>query len=202
MDTSSRFTDARDVAYNQAHAAQVSGDRFVPPNVPEPTKENIKEYMQAAPNPNYIYTKQVAGFTTEDLFNTTITAKSSSILNIDKDDIIDGEINLEKLNAGEEIIIYAPEKIGFSYEVSNGATTFGLMNLSDEAVKLTPGEKELLKDLKAEAESPFKVGDTLKLSLICSDVNGNITREDKEVKIGVILGKKSSHGDFSIYTTL
>lgn len=201
-DTSSRFTDAHDVAYNQAHAVQVSGDRFVPPNVPEPTKENIKEYMQAAPNPNYIYTKQVAGFTTEELFNTTITAKSSSILNIDKDDIIDGEINLEKLNAGEEIIIYAPEKIGFSYEVSNGATTFGLMNLSDEVVELTIGDKELLKDLKAEAESPFKVGDTLKLSLICSDVNGNITREDKEVKIGVILGKKSSHGDFSIYTTL
>ncbi len=200
-DTSSRFTDARDVAYNQAHAVQVSGDRFVPPNVPEPTKENIKEYMQAAPNPDYTYTKQVAGFTTEELFNTTITAKSSAIMDIDKEDIIDGEINYEKLDSGEEVIIYAPEKIGFSYKETGGSSTWGLSNLSDEVI-VTPSEKELLKDLKAEAESPFKVGDTLKLSLICSDGNGNITREDKEVKIGAILGKKSSHGNFSIYTTL
>ncbi len=199
METSSRFTDALDVAYSQV--VEASGGSFVPPKVPEPTKENIKEYMQAAPNPDYTYTKQVAGFTTEELFNTTITAKSSAIMDIDKEDIIDGEINYEKLDSGEEVIIYAPEKIGFSYKKIGGSSTWGLSNLSDE-VTMTPGDKELLKDLKAEAESPFKAGDTLKLSLICSDGNGNITREDKEVKIGAILGKKSSHGNFSIYTTL
>lgn len=199
METSSRFKDARDVAYSQA--VEVSAERFVPTDVPEPTKENIKEYMQAAPNPDYIYTKQVAGFTTEELFNTTITAKSNAIMNFEEDDIIDGEINYEKLNSGEEVIIYAPEKIGFSYKEIGGSSTWGLSNLYDEVI-MTPGEKELLKDLKAEADSPFKVGNTLKLSLVCSDGNGNITREDKEVKIGAILGKKSSYGNFSIYTTL
>ncbi len=199
---SSRFENMRDVLYSKAQEAQqVSGGAFVSPNLPEVTKENIKEYMQAAPNPDYTYTKQVAGFTTEELFNTNLTAKSSEIMNIDKDDIIDGEINYEKLNSGEEVIIYAPEKIGFSITETSGSTTWGLSNLSDDVV-MTAGEKEGLKALKAEAYSPFKVGDALKLSLIYSDENGKIIREDKEVKIGAILGKKSSHGNFSIYTTL
>ncbi len=202
LERSSRFIDMRDIAYSKAQESQqISGGAFVPPSLPEVTKENIKEYMQAAPNPDYAYTKQVAGFTAEELFNTIITAQSREILNVDKDDIIDGEINYEKLNSGEEVIIYAPEKIGFTYTQNRGITTRSLSNLSDTVIR-TPDEKALLKDLKAEADSPFKVGDTLKLTLICSDENGKITREDKEVKIGAILGKKSSHGTFSIYTTL
>ncbi len=203
IDTSSRFIDLRDVLYSKAEEAQqVSGGRFVPPNLPEVTSDNIKEYMQAELNPNYIYTKKAVGFTSEELFNTTVTAQSSAVMQIDKDDIIDGEINYRKLNSGEEVIIYAPEKIGFAYEKNDVTTTHALMNISDEVSELTPAEKDTLKELKAQAQSPFKVGDTLTLSLICSDENGKITREDKEVKIGAILGKKSSHGSFSIYTTL
>ncbi len=199
---SSRFENLKDILYSKAQQAQQeTGGAFVPPNLPEVTKENIKEYMQAAENPEYTYAKKAAGFTTEELYNTNLTAQSREIMNIDKDDIIDGEINYEKLNIGEEVIIYAPEKIGFSYTINRDITTWSLSNLSDTATR-TPDEKALLKDLKAEADSPFKVGDTLKLTLIYSDENGKITREDKEVKIGAILGKKSSHGTFSVYTTL
>ncbi len=199
---SSRFENMRDVLYSKAEQAQrETGGPFIPPSLPEVTKENIKEYMQASPNPDYTYTKKAAGFATEELYNATLTAQSSEIMNIDKDDIIDGVINLEKLNAGEEVIIYAPEKIGFTLTQNRGVTTWNLSNLSDTVTR-TPDDKVLLKDLKAEADSPFKVGDTLKLCLICFDENGQIIREDKEVKIGAILGKKSSHGDFSIYTTL
>lgn len=198
---SSRFENMKDVLYNKAQQAQQeTGGAFVPPSLPEVTKENIKEYMQAAENPEYTYTKKAAGFTTEELYNTNLNAQSREILNVDKDDIIDGEINYEKLNSGEEVIIYAPEKIGFTYTKNRDITTWSLSNLSDTVI-CTPAEKAFLKDLKAEADSPFKVGDTLKLTLICSDENGKITREDKEVKIGAILGKKSSHGTFSIYTT-
>lgn len=199
---SSRFENLRDVLYGKAQQAQQeTGGVFVPPSLPEVTKENIKEYMQAAENPEYSYTKKSAGFTTEELYNTSLTAQSIELMNIDKDDIIDGEINYEKLNSGEEVIIYAPEKIGFSFSIDGGITTWSLANLSD-TVSRTPDEKAMLKDLKAEADSPFKVGDTLKLSLIYSDENGKITRVDKEVKIGAILGKKSSHGTFCVYTTL
>ncbi len=199
---SSRFENLRDVLYGKAQQAQQeTGGAFVPPSLPEVTKENIKEYMQAAENPEYSYTKKSSGFTTEELYNTNLTAQSIELMNIDKDDIIDGEINYEKLNSGEEVIIYAPEKIGFSFSIDGGITTWSLANLSD-TVSRTPDEKAMLKDLKAEADSPFKVGDTLKLSLIYSDENGKITRVDKEVKIGAILGKKSSHGTFCVYTTL
>ncbi len=199
---SSRFINMREVLYSKANEAQQqTGGAFVPPSLPEATEENIKEYMQAEVNPDYTYTKQAAGFTSEELFNTNITAQSSEIMSIDKNDIIDGEINTEKLNAGEEVIIYAPERIGFSFTKADGGTLHALHNLSD-AVVMTPGEKDLFQYLMAEADSPFRVGDTLRLSLICSDENGEIIREDKEVKIGAILGKKSSHGSFSIYTTL
>ena len=199
---SSRFENLRDVLYSKAQQAQQeTGGAFVSPSLPEVTKDNIKEYMQAEENPEYTYTKKVAGFTDEELYNTNLTAQSREIMNIDKDDIIDGEINYEKLNRGEEVIIYAPEKIGFSYTLNGGSSTWSLLNLSDTVTR-TPDEKALLKDLKAEADSPFKVGDMLKLTLIYSDENGKITREDKEVKIGAILGKKSSHGTFSVYTTL
>ncbi len=199
---SSRFENMKDVLYSKAQQAQQeTGGAFVPPSLPEVTKENIKEYMQAAENPEYTYTKKAAGFTAEELYNTNLNAQSREIWNVDKDDIIDGEINYEKLNTGEEVIIYAPEKIGFSYTINRGITTWSLSNISDTVTR-TPDAKALLKDLKAEADSPFKVGDTLKLTLICSDENGKITREDKEVKIGAILGKKSAHGTFSIYTTL
>ena len=199
---SSRFENLRDVLYSKAQQAQQeTGGAFVSPSLPEVTKDNIKEYMQAEENPEYTYTKKAAGFTDEELYNTNLTAQSREIMNIDKDDIIDGEINYEKLNRGEEVIIYAPEKIGFSYTISEGITTWGLSNLSD-TVTHTYDENASLKNLVAEADSPFRVGDTLKLSLIYSDENGKIIREDKEVKIGAILGKKSSHGTFCIYTTL
>lgn len=204
INKSSRFVDAEDVAYNEVRESfQASGGPFPEVEVPKVTRENIKEYMQAAPNPNYVYTKKVAGFTTEELINASIKATSSANLKIDREDIIDGEVNLDKLNSGEEVIIYAPEKIGFAFEeTAQGGHTWGLWNLSDEAKVEIPTDKILIQKLKAEAESPFKVGDTLTLSLITSDINGKITREDKKVKIGAILGKKNISGSFQIITTV
>lgn len=199
--TSSRFITANDVA--NAEALSVSGSSYVSSENIKVTKENIKEFMQAATNPDYTYTKQVAGFTTEELFNATLVAKSSALFDYDESSIIDGEINLDKINSGEEIVICAPEKIGFAYEESpGGGYSYGLYNLSEELNSDDISDKEMMKNIKAEAESPFKAGDTLTLSLICSDANGNITREDRNVKIGAIIEENNISGNFSIYTTI
>lgn len=196
---SSRFMDKSDVAYQQA--VSTNG----PYNVIElvdVTRENIKEFYQAAPNPDYTYTKQVAGFTSEELINTTITATSEETFDFDEYGIIGGEIDFEKINKGEEIVIYAPEEIGFSFEKhSDSGYSWGLYNLGYE-YENSATDKEMLKNIIAEAESPFEVGDTLTLSLLCYDSNGNITRKDKDVKIGAIVGKKGLSGNFEIYTTL
>ncbi len=198
---SSRFLTAQDVAYNDA--LLVSGQDYVTPEVPAITKDSVKEYMQAAVNPDYTYTKQVAGFTDEELINTTLTAKSAAIFGVDEDEIIDGEINFDKINSGEEIVIYAPQKIGFYHEeMPGGGYSYGLYNLSEEAKADGIVNELMKKNIKAEAESPFKAGDTIKITLLCDDGSGNVIREDREVKIGAIIGKKDSSGYFKMLTTV
>lgn len=167
------------------------------------TEENIKECMQAEPNEHYLNTKKAADITKGELFNTSFTAKSEALLDFEKEDIIDGEINFERINEGKEVIICAPEEIGFYCELMHGGGfSWGLLNLSDEAEDETTMEKLMKGNVKATAKSPFKAGDTLKLCLLTDDGNGNIIREDREVKIGAIVGKKNSTGHFGIYTTL
>lgn len=197
---SSRFLTAQDVAYNDA--LSVSGQNNSQPETPEVTKDSVKEYMQAAVNPDYTYTKQVAGFTDEELINATLTAESAGIFDIDKDEIIDGEINLERLNSGEEVVIYAPQKIGFYHEAYNNGYSYGIHNLSEEAERDNLADELMTKNIKAEAESPFKAGDTIKISLLCDDGSGNVTREDREFKIGAIIGRRNSSGYFKMLTTV
>lgn len=197
--TSPRFLDAEEVSYRETPST--NEENYTEFKFSEITKENIKDYMQFAVNPDYTYTKRVAGFENEELFNVEVIAQSPELFvndDITKENIIAGEINIDKLNSGEEVIIYAPEKIGFCYDDSSR----GLYNLSPEAEKYDSKEENIKDNLKATAENPFKVGDTLKLTLLCDDGSGKVTREDKEVKIGAIVGKKSSHGYFGIFTTL
>ncbi|MBE6748686.1 MAG: ABC transporter permease [Ruminococcaceae bacterium] len=201
---SSRYIDAADVYYD--NLVVISGD-YAEYQHPKLTEETVKEYFQTGPNQDYTYTKDVAKFKeNEELFNIEITGQSPELFatnEITKGNLIDGEINIDKLNSGEEVIIYAPEKIGFVFEPNSyGGYSSGIYNLSGKAELDDDMKMDIKNNLTATAENPFKVGDTLKLSLLCDDGKGNITREDKEVKIGAIVGKKSSHGYFGIYTTL
>ena len=201
---SSRYLTAANAYYE--NLVVTSGD--IPKyEYPELTEETVKDFFQAKTNPDYTYTKDVAKFEeNEELYNTLIIGQNPELFVTDEitnDDLIDGEINIDKLNSGEEIIIYAPEKIGFTFSSNSyGGYSSGITNISESAELDDDMKKDSKENLTASAESPFKVGDTLKLSLICDDGNGNITREDKEVKIGAIVGKKSFHGNFGIYTTL
>lgn len=197
--TSPRFLDAKEASDRKTPST--SGENYTEIKFSEITKDNIKDYMQFAVNPDYTYTKKVAGFQNEELFNVEVIAQSPELFvtdEITKENIIAGEINIDKLNSGEEVIIYAPEKIGFCCDDSS----FGLYNLSPEAEKYDSKEENIKNNLKATAENPFKVGDILKLTLLCDDGTGKVTREDKEVEIGAIIGKKSSQGYFGVFTTL
>lgn len=201
---SSRFLTANDAYYKEI--ASTPGEHKVITS-PELTEETVKDFFQDTANPDYTYTKKIAKFhENEELFNVQIVGQSPELFitnEITEDNLIAGEINIDKLNSGEEVIIFAPEKIGFCYEPFSGnGYSNAIYNLSSEAEKDDEMKKDIKDNLKATAENPFKVGDTLKLSLLCDDGKGNITREDKEVKIGAIVGKKSTHGYFDIYTTI
>lgn len=201
---SSRYINSAEVYYDNLVAT--SGE--IPDyEYPELTEETVKDFFQAGPSPDYTYTKEIAKFKeNEELFNAQIIGQSPELFvanEITEDNLIDGEINIDRLNSGEEVIIYAPERIGFIFSpYPDGGYSSGIYNLSPGAETYYSKDENVKNNLKATAENPFKVGDTLKLSLLCDDGNGNITREDKDVKIGAIVGKKSSHGYFGIYTTL
>lgn len=202
--TSSRYKTAYDVRMDSYYSEAVSaaGGSAERPAEISPTAENIKEYMHYAPNPDYTYTKEAAGIEGE-LFNTTVIARSEGILDFNEDLITDGEINYDKLNSGEEVIIFAPERIGFSIVEYDDGFSWGLYNM-DESEKTGSMMDEVMKgNTLAQAENPFKAGDTLTLCLLYDDGNGNLTREDRQVKIGAVIGNKNnSAGNFGIYTTV
>ena len=196
---SSRYISAYEVRNTEGTSA-VGGSAKAPEEI-SPDAENIKEYMQYAPNPDYTYTKEAAGIEGE-LFNTTVIARSEGLLDFNEDLIIDGEINYDKLNSGEEIIIMAPEKIGFSIEDHGSGVSYGLYNMDENEKTGSMMDEVMKKNVVAQAESPFKAGDTLTLCLLYDDGNGDLTREDRQVKIGAVIGSGTSSGSFGIYTTV
>lgn len=198
---SSRFLNGSEAFYKK------NNDKYSGYKYSELTKETVKGFFQTDVNPDYAYTKKIAGFEkNEELLNVKVTAQNPELFvnnEITKENIIAGEINIDKLNSGEEIIIYAPERIGFTYELhSDDVYSCGVFNLSEEAENDADIEKNIKDNLITIVENPFKIGDTLKLTLLCDDGSGKVTREDKEVKIGAIVGKKSLSGRFEIFTTL
>ena len=179
----------------------ITGWDTVAEGMPNITKENIDEFMSAGINPDYTYTKHIAGYTQE-IFNSPLSAKSGELIEKLGDDLLYGKIDLKKLDSGEEIIICAPDKIGYSYEVtSDSGSVSGLLNLSSED-KSSAYDKRSRDHVIKTAESPFKIGDTLTLSFLFDDGTGKVTRTDRQVKIGAITGKSYHSSDFIIYTTL
>lgn len=128
-------------------------------------------------------------------------------------EIIDGKIDVDKLNSGEEIILV-------SYEGLNYYVNFGETGTVDSSYLLDIEDEEIPKDavFVKTAKSSFKVGDTVKLSVPYSDLT-KINYDDysevavsrvyeKEVKIGAIVkpffytqGAFGPHGNFGFITT-
>lgn len=111
-------------------------------------------------------------------------------------EVIDGKINIDKLNSGEEIILVAYEEIGLglSFDKNNVIYSYGLYNLGDELPEWFHREGY---KMYAPQKLDYKAGDTINLRTITSDaketlesdymIPGNLTVYDKEVKIGAII---------------
>ena len=131
--------------------------------------------------------------------------------NLDRFEIIDGRIDIDKLESGEEILLVAYENAGFAvrWDDSDGVESFGIYDM----------EKGTKNDVLATAVLDIKAGDTLNLHTVYSDVSEvdwqtknfveatHLTCYDKEVKVGAIIkpfnfseGMYNSHL-FGIVTT-
>ena len=107
----------------------------------------------------------------------------------DKD--IEGEINMDKIIAGEEVILLAPQKLEYSVSIGKRGT-LASYNLFD-------GEKpEKDYQIIFDADCPYSVGDTLDLTIAVSestdDYGNPIDAEliHKQVKIGAIIAPKTA----------
>ncbi|MBQ2903843.1 MAG: ABC transporter permease [Clostridia bacterium] len=105
--------------------------------------------------------------------------------------VYEGEINIDKLNSGEEIVLYAPERLGFH----RGDDTYGTLDMDkyESGEVLIHGLED--EDIKATAERDYKVGDTIKISTLISNtypeddnhLPKDTERYDREVKIAAII---------------
>ena len=145
---------------------------------------------------------------------------------LDKFEIIDGKINIDKLESGEEIILVAYENAGFQvyWDEKGRVYSYGLYDM-DEEYKLSITAQNYYKRNNIETETlatatlGLKAGDTLKLCTVYSDVSAidfnaknylnkeHLTAYEKEVRIGAIVKPfsfsetVSNHQHFGIVTT-
>ncbi len=160
----------------------------------------------------YSNIRKEIGFS-EHLFPTTIHSFELSEFTVGMEKAVyEGEINIEKLNSGEEIILYAPDKIGFH----RGEETYGTLDMDkyEKGEVLIYGLED--EDIKATAERDYKVGDTIKISTLISNSypeddnhpQKDTERYDREVKIAAIITDDSEcdgyfRGDYlDFFTTL
>ncbi len=158
--------------------------------------------------PEYSTFKEKFGYTKE-LFPVSLHAVDvEKIMSGIDNDKIKGEINIDKLNSGEEIILFACDEIGFFKDDKQGSMGSNSID-GDET-------KERLATLKARATNEYKVGDTVTLSVLRSGISEenyvpnsvpvDTTRKDKEFRIGAIIKEAppaTMHNEFmDFYTTI
>ena len=122
--------------------------------------------------------------------------------------VLEGKINIDKLNSGEEVILVLPKtlELNTDYYTFEGEYSFSDLNVNSKSADVPDEEITILKT--AELTNEFKVGDKIKLGWIISNTGeepidygaegtgaeATVTKEDfdhekieKEVTVGAII---------------
>lgn len=146
--------------------------------------------------------------TTQEIMLTEIQGYDPIIIenNLEQFEVIDGKIDIDKLESGEEIILVAYENAGFKvyWDEKGRVYAYGLQDM-DEEDELSITERNYYKKNNIEFEIlatetlDLRPGDTMKLRTVYSDVTEvdfstynyietkHLTVYEKEVKIGAIV---------------
>jgi len=166
--------------------------------------ELISKSPENIVNPLYTQVQEKAVYT-QDIFNTIMMAKSDKLIKELESNLIAGKINTDKLNSGEEIIIRAPEEIGYSLSLYGDMQgyMYSFNNMEYEnSYENSNDEKESYKNIVLRGKNPFKVGDSLTVSVLTEE-NGVYKRTDRTFKIGAIVGTgRNIDNRFALITTL
>ena len=188
----------RAVNYDKYEYGFGEGENLKPEEIVEYYNNNL-EYSD-----EYIEFMKAVDYDTEPFGTRIQTQSEDSLLSLSKY-LIDGEIDIEKLNSGEEVILVAPEEIAFSikYNSDGSYASYGLDYITDGYyANYSSGYTEILRE-----KMPFKAGDTVKLSMLFNFENKEnkilehekaydyeYERYDREVKIGAIISRNTNNG--------
>ena len=152
----------------------------------------------------------------DELFKTSIYSYDAALFEINKDkfEIIDGKINIDKLNSGEEIILIAPVEPAMVFYKHSDETLGREVEKRDLSVDKEQKKGETIVD---SAKIDIKAGDKINLSTLWSQdaeynsdnpVPESTVRVDKEVTIGAIVypfnfgDMVEAFNDFTVVTSL
>ena len=151
-------------------------------------ESNYQEVFQHGMSQEKLDIVNVAGYE-GDFIASDIVALDEELIN-KIDNVRDGEIDIAKLNSGEQVILLAPEKVWLtvrSHESGSSINVFEQMSYIEQA-KERHGENAI--KILAEKECDFKVGEKLDLSVLYSeksnedyDITGEtvVNKEDLEI---------------------
>ena len=172
-------------------------------------ESNYQEVFQHGMSQEKLDIVNVAGYE-GDFIASDIVALDEELIN-KIDNVRDGEIDIAKLNSGEQVLLLAPEKVWLtvrSHESGCSINVFEQMSYIEQA-KERHGENAV--KILAEKECDFKVGEKLDLSVLYSeksnedyDITGEtvVNKEDleinnKKVEIGAITDTSISNDALS-----
>ncbi len=162
--------------------------------------EEFVSQLTKTRNERYIaFSNEVFGG--KDFYSTEIHGfESKDIEEIEKY-VTDGKINTDKLNSGEEIILFAPQKIGYRFRLleNGGGFSGGFIDISDGI------KEEDAPYIEETAELSYKAGDVVNISVLSSDITpqeltddvivpDDIKANNKQVKIGAVVSEIPENG--------
>lgn len=193
-------------------------------NVPETedlqkvNESNYRKFIKYSMPPEYTDIKNAAEYNREFL-NTEIIALDDELIEELNNSIYDGKIDINKLNSGEQVIVYAPEEIYLvrrSDDHSASINTYTDKEYIQRAIDL--GDNV---EIIATEKSDYEAGQTLDLSLLYSEVHNSnfdvtdepiVSKEDvevtnKQVEIGAVISNMDGttiprYSDWGIITTV
>ncbi|MDE6723129.1 MAG: ABC transporter permease, partial [Eubacterium sp.] len=143
---------------------------------------NYSELVYSNFGKYYSNVKSQAGYS-KDFLPSTLYAVDDWKLQELKDSLVSGEINLDKLALGEEIILIAPQKAAACVLDDNYAITVLDDGLDDRF------------DYDVYGECEYRAGDMIDLSVLMGD--SDFDRIDKKVKIGAVISPAYLQNDAS-----
>lgn len=169
------------------------------------TYDNYFDETRGEFSQEYLNYKKAYNENSEMLITNIISTENNALQEIGKKDI-DGEINLDKLASGEEIILVAPKKTALTVNITQdrkGDTAYDEITIWDN-------EKSEYKTV-AEDVCPYKAGDKITLNVVTYENEDEAVltpekydKKTKEVTIGAIISPNdlATHSSYLMTDTL